>query len=56
MKAWKYIRFGLMIALCVLLNLGGKMLASRFSLPLWLDAFGTGLVIDREEMKRLLNK
>ena len=43
MKAWKYIRFGLMIALCVLLNLGGKMLASRFSLPLWLDAFGTAM-------------
>ena len=41
MKAWKYIRFGLMIALCVLLNLGGKVLAVRYELPLWLDSFGT---------------
>ena len=31
------------VIVCILLNLGGKVLAQRFQLPLWMDSFGTAL-------------
>ena len=31
------------VIVCILLNLGGKLLAQRFQLPLWMDSFGTAL-------------
>ena len=43
MKPWKTWKIALFVALCVLLNYGGRLLALRFSLPLWLDTFGTAL-------------
>ena len=43
MKKWKLTHFSLFILFCILLNYGGKLLAVRLSLPLWLDAFGTVL-------------
>ena len=43
MKRWKTINIGLFVALCILLNYAGRMLALNLSLPLWLDSFGTVL-------------
>ena len=43
MKKWKTYQIGLFIALCILLNYGGRLLSTRFEMPLWLDAFGTAL-------------
>ena len=43
MKDWKSWRIALYAAMCVLLNIGGKLLAVRLNLPLWLDSFGTVL-------------
>ncbi len=43
MKRWKTYQIAIFVAICVLLNYAGAMLASRFSLPLWLDSFGTAL-------------
>ncbi len=43
MKKWKLWQFVLFIVVCVSLNLGGKLLAVRFELPLWADSFGTVL-------------
>ena len=43
MKSWKAHRIVLFTALCVLLNLGGRMLAAWLQLPMWLDSFGTVL-------------
>lgn len=43
MKQWKTPLIGLFVIACILLNYYGRMLALRFSLPLWLDAFGTVL-------------
>ena len=31
------------VSLCILINFGGKALADGFTLPLWLDSFGTAL-------------
>ena len=43
MKNWKIWQIALFVALCILLNYGGMLLADRFDLPLWLDAYGTVL-------------
>ena len=43
MKHWKIWQIGLFVALCIMLNYGGRLLAARFSLPLWMDSFGTVL-------------
>ncbi|MBQ8110780.1 MAG: HD domain-containing protein [Clostridia bacterium] len=43
MKRWKLWQIVLFVALCILLNYGGRRLASHFDLPLWLDSFGTVL-------------
>ena len=43
MKRWKTLHIGQFVALCIMLNYGGRLLALRYSLPLWLDSFGTVL-------------
>ena len=43
MKKWKTWRIVLFTAMCVSLNVGGRMLAVWLDLPLWLDSFGTAL-------------
>ncbi|MBR6395809.1 MAG: HD domain-containing protein [Lachnospiraceae bacterium] len=43
MKNWKIWKMVLFISLCVCLNVGGRLLCDRFSLPLWGDSFGTAL-------------
>ena len=43
MKHWKTWKIILFTALCVCLNVGGKLLAVRWELPLWADSFGTVL-------------
>jgi len=43
MKNWKSWKIVLFIAICVCLNIGGKLLAVRLNLPLWADSFGTVL-------------
>ena len=43
MKNWKSWKIVLFIALCLCLNLGGKLLAVGLELPLWADSFGTAL-------------
>ena len=43
MKRWKIWQIGLFVVLCLMLNYGGRLLATGFDLPLWLDAFGTVL-------------
>ena len=43
MKEWKSVKIVLFIAVCVSLNICGKLLAVHFSLPLWADSFGTAL-------------
>ncbi len=43
MKKWKIWQIVLFTALCVLLNIGGRQLASWLQLPMWLDSFGTVL-------------
>ena len=43
MKNWKSWKIVLFIAICVCLNVGGKLLAVRLNLPLWADSFGTVL-------------
>ena len=43
MKKWKIYQFALFVALCILLNVGGRLLSAHFRLPLWLDSFGTVL-------------
>ena len=40
LKLWQ---FALFMALCVLLNYGGRVFSARLLLPLWLDSFGTVL-------------
>ena len=37
------LRLALFIAVCILLNYAGKVLSVSFSLPVWLDSFGTAL-------------
>ena len=43
MKKWKTWQISLFAALCICLNIGGKLLAVWLELPLWLDSFGTVL-------------
>ena len=43
MKRWKTWQIGLFVALSILINIAGRMLAARLELPLWLDSFGTVL-------------
>ena len=43
MKRWKTWKIILFVAMCVCLNVGGKLLAVWLELPLWADAFGTAL-------------
>ncbi len=43
MKKWKSWQIVLFVAMCVCLNIGGKLLSVRFELPLWADSFGTAL-------------
>ncbi len=39
-KTWQIILF---VAICVFLNMGGKLISVRFQLPLWADSFGTAM-------------
>ena len=39
-KDWQTSSF---VIICILLNLGGKLLAQKLQLPLWMDSFGTAL-------------
>ena len=43
MKRWKIWQISLFVAFCILINYGGRVLAKGYSLPLWLDAYGTVL-------------
>ena len=43
MKNWKTWQIALFTAICVCLNVGGKILAFSLELPLWADSFGTTL-------------
>ena len=43
MKTWKTWQIVLFVALCVCLNIGGRLLAVWLELPLWGDSFGTAL-------------
>ncbi len=43
MKNWKTWQMSLFVALCIGLNVGGKLLSVYFELPLWADSFGTAL-------------
>ena len=43
MKNWKTWQMALFVAMCVCLNVGGKLLSVHFELPLWADSFGTAL-------------
>ncbi|MBR5109651.1 MAG: HD domain-containing protein [Clostridia bacterium] len=43
MKHWKTWKIVLFTALCVLLNVGGRLLSVWLKLPLWADSFGTAL-------------
>ena len=43
MKNWKTWQIILFTAICVCLNVGGKLLATWLELPLWADSFGTAL-------------
>ncbi len=39
-KTWQIVLF---IAICIFLNVGGKLLSVHFQLPIWADSFGTAL-------------
>lgn len=43
MRKWKTWQIVLFVAVCICLNLGGKLLAVGFELPVWADSFGTVL-------------
>ena len=43
MKKWKTWQVILFTALCICMNVGGKLMARWFELPLWADSFGTVL-------------
>ena len=43
MKNWKNWQIILFVALCICLNIGGKLLAGWLELPLWADSVGTAL-------------
>ena len=44
MKKYKDYQIILLTIFCILLNFGGKLLAEKLQLPLWLDSFGTILM------------
>ncbi|MBP1584598.1 MAG: HD domain-containing protein [Lachnospiraceae bacterium] len=43
MRNWKTWKIVLFVALCICMNVFGKLLAVHFELPLWADSFGTAL-------------
>ncbi len=43
MKKWKTWQIVLFVALCVCMNVGGKLVAVHFEWPVWADSFGTAL-------------
>ncbi len=43
MKNWKTWKIVLFIAICVCLNVGGRLLSVWLELPLWCDSFGTAI-------------
>ena len=43
MKVKQRLRLAVFIAVCIMINYGGKFLANQFDLPVWFDAFGTAL-------------
>ena len=43
MNKWKTWQIVLFVAMCVCLNIGGKLLSVWLELPLWADSFGTAL-------------
>ena len=43
MKKWITWQIVLFTAMCVCLNVGGRLLSVRLGLPLWADSFGTAL-------------
>ena len=43
MKRWRIWQISLFVVICILVNYSGRVLAAKYSLPLWLDAFGTVL-------------
>ncbi len=43
MKNWKTWQIVLFTALCICLNVGGRMASVALELPLWADSFGTAL-------------
>ena len=43
MKKWKTWQIVLFAAMCICLNVGGRLLSVRLELPLWADSFGTAL-------------
>ncbi|WP_295153375.1 HD domain-containing phosphohydrolase [uncultured Ruminococcus sp.] len=40
MKDKSTYRYGLFVAICILLGVGGRQLSEQFKLPFWLDSFG----------------
>ena len=44
MKKYKDYQIVLLAFISIMLNLGGKLFASKFRLPMWLDSFGTFLM------------
>ena len=43
MKTWKNWQIVLFVALCVCINVGGRLFAVWLQLPIWADSFGTAL-------------
>lgn len=43
MKNWKTWQIAFFTAICVCMNIGGKLITSWLELPLWADSFGTAL-------------
>ncbi|MBQ6373006.1 MAG: HD domain-containing protein [Clostridia bacterium] len=43
MKTAKAVRYASFVALCLAMNIGGRLLSVRLELPLWLDVLGTTL-------------
>ncbi|MBQ9333279.1 MAG: HD domain-containing protein [Lachnospiraceae bacterium] len=43
MKNWKTWQIAFFTAICVCMNIGGKLISSWLELPLWADSFGTAL-------------
>ena len=43
MKKWKTRQIILFVMICVCMNVGGKLLSTALSLPVWGDSFGTAI-------------